>query len=864
MSKITTMNANNQDEIVEPCKGEPVNLSTWAYLYNRNSAVNAAETEWLWPQKNVQMEIVNGSMVWEFKTLPASFPKENVLCGLLWEEPRDIRRITLEFSRSNGFIPDPQQISVLSIPAVSMWDFFKDGKSENYAYSLDCVHDNSQEGKTVFDFKGTIDPFTKLYVLYNGTNPNVCIPQISVFGDATWSAPLTIDIEWGFTKNDSAERCNGRVEVYNGQLIGISPLERDTGFKMENSYQWSEGAQQGERRGISLRLSPTDDTKNNRTVVTLLTSLGNLSFSVSELMKGPMLIPGNDMYVSTREQGLSARKYKDILSSKKLSTVREEVRMAPEENWSTAMKRFFGDRSLPDFPEPPYMPGMKIDVPESQLVAQWNLGAWHLKRWSEKLENDQYVVSIWPFDKGGVVGKDGNEGMVALGEESYQNIRALDFLGLHDIAEGGLNYWLFGEHALPFVWFAEEMGDDALVNPFNSPNRRSPGYDQKHSFGHGRIMQTSAFHFRITGNHDWLIKAEPVLHKACDATFKLRRKWMEQLNGNTRVYGLMPPSCTSDYGITRLFFIISAAYYSGVRDVIEILPNAGSKDITDLESDLHFFEKDFRKAMDSAMALAPVTRINNETCCRTVPFAAYLRGLGNDFSINTNNHLWHEIVMGALSIVRSGIYRPNEPVVQEMLDIYEDLFVKNGQNGQNGYNDAPALHLINDDIPLFLRGMYNGYASEIDPDLGYIFWECEHCIGAKDKTFEEAAFLERVRMMLVMEEGDSLWLARGTPRTWLEQGKKIAVSNAPTFFGEINYTIISDLSNGRISAVIEMPSPRQIKNIILRLRHPTQAMIKSVTVNGKKWTDFNPEREIISLHEINGKIEVTASYSTPI
>jgi len=61
----------------------------------------------------------------------------------------------------------------------------------------------------------------------------------------------------------------------------------------------------------------------------------------------------------------------------------------------------------------------------------------------------------------------------------------------------------------------------------------------------------------------------------------------------------------------------------------------------------------------------------------------------------------------------------------------------------------------------------------------------EHTTGGPpDKLFEESCFLERFRMMLVMEEGDVLWLARATPRAWLEQGKRIAVRNAPTHFRE--------------------------------------------------------------------------------
>ena len=38
------------------------------------------------------------------------------------------------------------------------------------------------------------------------------------------------------------------------------------------------------------------------------------------------------------------------------------------------------------------------------------------------------------------------------------------------------------------------------------------------------------------------------------------------------------------------------------------------------------------------------------------------------------------------------------------------------------------------------------------------------------------------RWMLVFEEpaSDTLWLAKGTPRAWLEDGQTIAVSRAPT------------------------------------------------------------------------------------
>jgi hypothetical protein len=240
-----------------------------------------------------------------------------------------------------------------------------------------------------------------------------------------------------------------------------------------------------------------------------------------------------------------------------------------------------------------------------------------------------------------------------------------------------------------------------------------------------------------------------------------------------------------------------------------------------------------------------------------------MRGLGTEMDTGFSGYAdgrWFEFVMGSLLLVRCGIYDVNEPVVQEMLDVYEDRLVQDGQNGQNGYNDAPALHLLLDDVPLFLRGMYNSYAAEVDPDLGYIFWEVQKRSYARDKTFEEAAFIERVRAMLVMEDGNNLWLARATPRAWLEQGQKISVKNAPTFFGAVGYEIVSGVDHGMIIATVEMPSRRPPESVVLRFRHPKALPIQSVTVNGNDWKHFNKDRETIELQGLTGTVAVTAKY----
>ncbi len=132
--------------------------------------------------------------------------------------------------------------------------------------------------------------------------------------------------------------------------------------------------------------------------------------------------------------------------------------------------------------------------------------------------------------------------------------------------------------------------------------------------------------------------------------------------------------------------------------------------------------------------------------------------------------------------------------------------------------------------------------------------------GPPDKIFEEACFLERFRQMLVMEDGEQLWLARATPRAWLAQGKKIAVAHAPTHFGLVSYEIVSDAQNGKIAATVQLPSRNPPQSVLLRLRHPQAAPIKSAAVNGRPWKDFDAAKEVVRLHDLQGTVRVEASY----
>jgi hypothetical protein len=106
--------------------------------------------------------------------------------------------------------------------------------------------------------------------------------------------------------------------------------------------------------------------------------------------------------------------------------------------------------------------------------------------------------------------------------------------------------------------------------------------------------------------------------------------------------------------------------------------------------------------------------------------------------------------------------------------------------------------------------------------------------------------------MLIQElDDDTLLLFGAVPRKWLEDGKKIIIERAPTYYGTLSAVVESHADSGKITAKIEMPGPA--KALLVRLRHPRGNAIKPVRVYGslrkgidvqKEWIRIeNPRRE---------------------
>lgn len=127
-------------------------------------------------------------------------------------------------------------------------------------------------------------------------------------------------------------------------------------------------------------------------------------------------------------------------------------------------------------------------------------------------------------------------------------------------------------------------------------------------------------------------------------------------------------------------------------------------------------------------------------------------------------------------------------------------------------------------------------------------------------------FLHTLRLMLVRETtdhrgiGQNLHLAHATPSNWLAHGQLIKVTNMPTLFGQLSYTIISCINEGYITVDLDIPTRDPIDNVYLRLRTPYAQPIKRVEQTGQTESTIRVEGETIHLGQINGKTKLTVYY----
>jgi hypothetical protein len=223
-----------------------------------------------------------------------------------------------------------------------------------------------------------------------------------------------------------------------------------------------------------------------------------------------------------------------------------------------------------------------------------------------------------------------------------------------------------------------------------------------------------------------------------------------------------------------------------------------------------------------------------------------------------------DVDTGPLHLTRLGVFDADGWLTTAMLNDHEDnlFFQNNGAANEPVYVQQATAYLLRDEPKAVIRSFYSlmasGFSHEQYSPLEHR-WAHPQYYGPPST---DGAWFEIFRRMLINEVGgDTLMIGQAVPRAWLKNGKRIRVKDAPTYFGDVSFSMEGESLSREIIATIELAPRTSTRTLLVRFRHPDSKPIRSVSVNGKAWQNFDVTKEYIIIPESNEvKYFISAKY----
>jgi len=447
----------------------------------------------------------------------------------------------------------------------------------------------------------------------------------------------------------------------------------------------------------------------------------------------------------------------------------------------------------------------------------------------------------------------------ALESESQPILRGMDMMGHRDFSRRGLEFF---------------------IARYNDAGFLTTGYTM---MGTGWHLWTLAEFVDRSEDLAWFKQIAPEVVRVSRWIARQRKKTKRLDVHGEKVpnYGIMPPGVIADWGRFTNVGFHEAHYCAGLREAARVLAKIDHPDAAELAVSADEFRDCVIRAYRWTQARTPVTPLGDGTFVPAQPPILFIFGeVGGFFPGEDGSRAWCKNA-AAHHLMVNRLLDPNSTETSWMLDIMEGIeflrtalgepeydsetnhrlwFDLGGFNKcQPYYRRSVELYAQRDEIKPFIRGYFNTMPSLLSLE-NLSLWEHFHNLGGWNKTHETGWFLCQTRIMLLQERGDELWLAPFVTRNWLKHGMTVRCRNAPTNFGRAGYEIHSSADSGFIEAVVDPPTTRPLNRIVLRLRHPHEKPIRSVTVNGKNHEDYDAGAETINLKPDGKQMTIRVEY----
>ncbi len=845
--------------------GGAVNIAPWGYLWRRDRVVqDAPEAEFIPHRLRRQDKVYRTAydalgadgvrsifyLQKDFEEPLLPKPNGSLLTGLLWTGGLSDYTVTLIWPDGVS-VPAFDEIEVRTFPTAWGW----------FGWSVDSIMIGpklSSDGRewTYTPLEQTIDyaynqrvkAQTEMIAVFSGEN--IPVPELHVTGGSlgTWQE-FDFRVEWGFTGDLPA--FTGDTET---NLVILSEPDFSSNGRTA-TYHCLYSAES--RYGADSRVTFVTDRADGCGATVLL----------RELTQSPICVPECGLYFAPVGDNRDAARYIADCSAEKNKNIRDRVRKHTEaECWDELLRRVRlwrcpKDTEVPPFPKAPE-PNAILSVPD--------------KRWESMYEHA--VEQLRGLHMWGM-----------LSAEVARATLAMEMAGLYKEADKIYDYFLTS----PGIKSDGDFTDPTGSFEWAKSMRHDMGY--AHEGTHactGKLIFSMMYRYCLTADRCWLEARLPRLKSAVSWIINEIRSYMKDTPNRERLHccGLMPPAMLGDYALPACdwhwYYCDNAFTQMGLSLFAQVLEKTGDPDASYYKKEALIYENDLRAAVIREALRAPV-RCGGDGMSRSfIPRMAYCGGLllyGEETNIPQFAMGINDLFQGALPIGEIGcVMDATDRRIVGMLDGMEEAGMKISPD-EIAHLDHPTanheikkketelekaagsetcgddtvdswfwstfsnlpkishnanLYLRQDDIPNFLRFFFN-HAIVMVGANGKL-WEHAHpnmYVDCEDPDNGTAGwFVENFRNMLVTEDPCSpnvvLWLAKGTPRAWLRQGCEIAIAKTMTCCGELSYKIISDTDNGVIKAHINVPTRGQLPVLKLRIRHPDEKKIQSLTVNG--------------------------------
>ena len=456
--------------------------------------------------------------------------------------------------------------------------------------------------------------------------------------------------------------------------------------------------------------------------------------------------------------------------------------------------------------------GAQFEVPEKAVNDLFRANLWHALRLPRRHGGREENVKIDLPYSNFAYGQDGTPWPV--NQAVYVDYMLYDLRGYHDISV---------EELLAIYRNNQEAGGH--VGGYANWVVYTPG-----------MMYAVARNYLLSGDRAALDRLLPQTLMALDWCLAEIKRGSE---GSGISMGLVrgPLNDGSGEGI----WAFSQAYvYAGLDLFGRVLHEIGHPRTQECLTAASTLRQAIAKNFNEAIMRSPLVQLRDHTWIPYVPCEASKSGRLLEQWYPT------DVDTGAIHLLRLKALPADGLLADCLLNDHEDNLYLNGWGMANEpvYNQQATAYLLRDDPKAVIRAFYSYMACAFSHS---VFEPVEHR-WAWGQYFgppsTDGAWFELYRNMLIHEmDDDTLLLLQATPRKWLEDGKTIEVERAPTHYGRLSMKIVSHVASNRLLAQIDMPDRRYPQNLLVRLRHPKRQPIKSVTVNGGAWTDFDVEKE---------------------